>query len=84
MSVYQVTPVISGPAKVRKVQDDEEEVIFLFDERGAHLFEQITREGIHALENNPDFAHLLEYTEGKAIKLTQGNAQPGVHAVIFG
>ncbi|WP_058973326.1 hypothetical protein [Type-D symbiont of Plautia stali] len=86
MVVYQVSVMAHGPVRIRKVQEGDisGEVVFLFGEKAARIFEQITREGISVIEDNPELAHILDFTHGRPIRETVANAHPGVHAVIFG
>lgn len=84
MAIYQVTASARGPAKVRKVQESDGDVVLLFNETGAFMFDLVTKEGIDALADNADFAHLLDYTHGLPLKESIAHANPGVHALVFG
>jgi hypothetical protein len=86
MVIYQVSVMTHGPVRIRKVQegDSSGDVVILFGEKAARMFDRITREGISVIEDNPDWVHILDFTHGRPIKETVANAHPGVHAVIFG
>ncbi|MBS0881116.1 hypothetical protein JK231_10940 [Pantoea sp. JGM49] len=84
MVVYQVSVMAHGPVRIRKVQDGDGDVVFLFGDKGVVVFEQIARYGVRYITDNPDLIHMLDFTHGKALKETLPNTHPGVHAVVFG
>lgn len=84
MVIYQVSVMAHGPVRLRKVQEGSGDVVFLFDAKGANIFEQIVRYGVSAIADNPDLVHILDFTHGKPLRETLPDAHPGIHAIVFG
>lgn len=84
MPTYRIDVPHNGRAILQTIEDHSLDVVFLFDNGGAVVVNEVAKHGVSALQDNPDFAHLLDVTEGKPLKEIRPNISPIQHALIFG
>ena len=84
MPTYRIDVPHKGRAILQLIENDSLDVVFLFDNGGAAIVNEVAKNGISALQDHPDFAHLLDVTGGKPLKEIRPNVSPIQHVLVFG
>ncbi|PQK85733.1 hypothetical protein [Pantoea ananatis] len=83
MPTYRIDIPASGKVLAQALEHDSDDVTLLFDKDGARLVDGVSKQGVSALSDNADFAHVMDLIVGKSLTGIYPNHQPGRHALVF-
>lgn len=83
MPTIQITIPARGNVIAQEIESNSDDVTLLFDKDGSRLIDCVAKEGVSALSDNPDFAHVMLIIGGKSLTGIYPNHQAGKYALVF-
>ncbi|HCR3766105.1 hypothetical protein [Escherichia coli] len=81
MSIFRIDVPAQGKVIAQKITDDSTKVMFIFNDSGKEFVELVEKQGIEALFNHPDAAHLQNIAENKTQVEICVNADTGTSVI---